>query len=428
VTTSTASGTRRGPGLPAVLGAGLLLATVAAALALVPFDVLPGARPVVDVLRDFTPAQVAREEAFHRALRPPAYASLVLAAATALLLGLTPAGARVVRAVARPVGGGWVAQVLLGTLALGAVGRLVVLPLDARSEQVLRAYGLSTQRWPDWLLDVLKSLLVTAGMSAVLLLAVVALARRAPRTWWAWGAAAVALLVVLGSYVYPVLVEPVFHSFRPLPAGELRDDLLRLAAGDGVPVQDVLVADASRRTTSLNAYVSGFGSTRRIVLYDTLLASATPAEVRLVVAHELGHAQEDDVLLGTLLGALGAAGAVCLLGAVLARPGLLRRSGADGPGDPRVVALLLALAAGGTLLATPAVDLVSRRIEARADLHSLRLTGDVATFVASEQRLAVRNLSDLDPGPLVRALSATHPSPPERIALARAYAQQEAAR
>jgi len=401
----------------------VLLTGLAVGLAVtVPWTVLPGASPTVDVARDFTPAQVAREEAFHREVRPPAYLSLLVGFGVAALLGLTPLGARLVAAVARSLGGGWVWQVVLGTLALSLVGRLVALPLDARSEVVLRRYGLSTQSWASWLADAAKAVGVGTVLTSVALLAVIGLARLAPRTWWAWAAAVTALLVVLGSFAYPLLVEPVFNRFTPLPAGQLRTDLLALAERDGVPVRDVLVADASRRTTALNAYVSGFGGTRRIVLYDTLVRQASPAEVELVVAHELGHAKRQDVLTGTLLGAVGAGAGVCLLALVLAWGPLLRRVGADGPADPRVVPLVLFLAAAGGLLLSPATNLVSRRIEARADVHSLALTCDVGTFIASEQRLSVTNLSDLKPHPLAYALFATHPSGPQRIALARAYA------
>lgn len=421
---SSPSSRRTGPSGPAVAGTVLLLAAVGLTLALVPFDVLPGAEPVVDVARDFSPAEVAREEAFHDALRPPAYASLVLGLVVAAGLGLTRLGSRLVVAVARPLGGGWVWQVLMGVLALGVVGRVVTLPLDVRSEQVLRTYGLSTQDWGSWAVDAGKGLLVQTATAALVLLAVLALARRAPRTWWAWGAGTVAGLVLAGSFAYPVFVEPVFNSFTPLPAGELREDLLALAARDGAPVDDVLVADASRRTTALNAYVSGFGSTRRIVLYDTLLRSASPEEVRLVVAHELGHVARNDVLVGSVLGALGGAAGLCLLAALLRRRSLLDRVGASGPGDPRVVPLVLAVVAVAGVLVGPAVTLVSRRVEARADLHSLQLTGDVETFVASERRLTVTNLGDLDPGWLPRARS-SHPTGPERIALARAYAAQQ---
>src|SRR6185295_648187 len=96
-------------------------------------------------------------------------------------------------------------------------------------------------------------------------------ARLAPRWWWAFGALGAAGLVTLLTFVLPVLVEPIFNTFTPLPAGELRTDLVAMAARDGVPVKDVLVADASRRTNALNAYVSGLGPTRRIVVYDNLL-------------------------------------------------------------------------------------------------------------------------------------------------------------
>ena len=399
----------------------VLLLGLGAVLALtVPWTVLPGAHPHVDVARDFTSAELAREVAFHNAVRPPSYAGLVLGLVLSGLLGLTPLGARIVAAVARPLGGGWVWQVLLGTVTLAVLGRLVTLPLDVQVERVLRRYGLSTQSWGSWLVDALKGIGVYSVLTGVVLLAVLGLIRLAPRTWWAWAAAATACFVVLGSFVYPLLVEPVFNTFTSLPAGQLRTDLLELAARDGVPVEDVLVADASRRTTALNAYVSGFGSTRRIVVYDTLVKTATPDEVELVVAHELGHAKRQDVLHGTLLGALGAAAGVCLL-ALLLSTGLTTRAGASGPGDPRVIPLLLFLVALGTLLLSPGSNLVSRRIEARADVHSLDLTRDPSTFIASEQRLARTNLGDLDPNRFAYLVFASHPSTTERIAMAREW-------
>ena len=406
---------------PALVLVALLLALAAALAVVVPWSPLPGAEVVPDASRDFTPAQIAREVAFHDALRPTSYASLALGLLLLCLLALTRAGGRVVRAVARPLGGGWVWQVLLGTLAVTTLVRLGTLPLRARSETVLREYGLSTQTWPSWLLDVVRGVLVDAGLNALALLALVGLARVARRTWWAWGAAATALLVVAGSFAYPLVVEPVFNSFTSLPAGPLREEVLELAERDGVAVDDVLVSDASRRTTALNAYVSGFGSSRRVVLYDTLVETATPEEVALVVAHELGHAEERDVLVGTLLGALGVAAAVCALALLLGWSPVLRRSGADGMHDPRIVPLVLALVAVGSLVVGPASNLVSRRVEARADVHSLDLTRDPQTFADSQRRLALTNLSDLDPHPLAYALFATHPSTTERLALVREW-------
>jgi len=403
-----------------VLGAAYLLTLTLTT----PWSPATGGPPVSpEVSRDFTPADVAREDAFHSAVRPPAYAAIVVGLAVSAALGLTPLGARLVSAVARPLGGGVVWQVLLGTVALTVLGRLATLPFSARAEVVLRRYGLSTQTWGSWAVDVAKGVAVSAVIAAVALLGFYAIARAAPRTWWAWAAAGGAALVVVVSFVWPLLVEPVFNRFESLPAGPLRASLIELAEQDGVPVRDVLVADASRRTSALNAYVSGFGSTRRLVVYDTLIREAPPEEVRLIVAHELGHAARRDVLYGTLLGAAGLAVGCCALFLLLNWAPLLRRAGVTDAGDPRSLALVLLLAGLAGLASSPVQSLVSRRIEARADVHALNLTEDPATFAAMQRRLARTNLSDLDPHPLVYGMFASHPTAPERIALARSWAR-----
>jgi len=168
--------------------------------------------------------------------------------------------------------------------------------------------------------------------------------------------------------------------------------------------------------------VSGFGSTKRIVVYDTALRELRPEELRLIAAHELGHTKSQDVLHGAVIGALGIAAAACLLYLVLGWDPLLRRAGVERLADPRSLALVLAVIAVVTTLSRPVELLASRRAEARADVHALDITRDPQAFVAMQRRLAVTNLSDLDPHPLVYGLFASHPSPPERIALARTWA------
>jgi STE24 endopeptidase len=410
--------------LHALVAFAVLSAAVVALLALTtPWHPLGANAPrvAVDVTRDFTPEQKAREDAFHRQVRPPGYAALALGLLAAAALGLTPLGARVVDRLGR---GPWPVRAAIGGLALALLPRLLTLPLNARTEVVLRRYGLSTQTWAGWLADQAKGALVGSVLVVVATVGLVGIARAAPATWWAWGGLAAAALVCVVSFAYPVVVEPLFNTFTPLPDGTLRTELLDLARRDGVPVDEVLVADASRRTTALNAYVSGYGSTRRIVLYDTLLTDATPREVELVVAHELGHVKNHDVRNGTLAGALGAAAAVAGLYLLLTAPALLRRAGADGAGDPRVLGLVLFAVAAVGFVTSPAQCLVSRRIEARADVHALDTTRDVDTFVTSEKRLAVTNLSDLDPDPVTYAFFFTHPTSPERLALARAWAER----
>src|SRR5690606_30084107 len=131
-------------------------------------------------------------------------------------------------------------------------------------------------------------------------------ARRWPRAWPAVTGGLLGGLVLLGSFVYPVLVEPLFNDFEPLGGGELREEIFALADAEGVHIDDVLVADASRRTTRLNAYVSGYGATRRVVVYDTLVETLPRDQALSVVAHELAHARHRDVVTGSVLGATGA--------------------------------------------------------------------------------------------------------------------------
>jgi STE24 endopeptidase len=406
----------------ALLGAALVL-VIALRTPWQPLPVPPGGRTPVDASAVLPADRIATAEAFAAALRPASVASLLLGLAVVALFGLTPLGARLVRGVARPLGGGWGWQVLLGVLALSVIGRLATLPLSAYGEVVRHRYGLSTRTWPLWARDVAVSTAIDTGLTALTLLGLVWLVRRAPRTWWAWAAGAAAALVVAGSFLWPVVIEPVFNRFEPLPAGELRTELLQLAEDNGTPVEDVLVADASRRTTALNAYVSGFGSTRRIVLYDTVLEQLPPDEIESIVAHELGHVSTDDVLTGTLIGALGAGAAVALLGWLLSWTPLLRRAGADAPGDPRVVPLVLFLAALGTLLSTPVQNLVSRHIEARADVHALDLTADPEAFTAMQRRLASTNLNDPDPPAAWQWWFGSHPTAAQRVAMAQDWSR-----
>jgi STE24 endopeptidase len=200
-----------------------------------------------------------------------------------------------------------------------------------------------------------------------------------------------------------------------------------MAAGMGVPVRDVLVADASRRTTRVNAYVSGLGRTRRVVVYDTLAERAGEDEVLLVLAHELAHVRHRDVTLGTAGAALASGAAVLAADRLLAVPSVAEAFGVTGLGDPRAGACLLFLAALAGLAASPVASLVSRWSEARADWTALEVARDAETAVALERRLALDNRADLRPNRLLVALFSSHPPTMARIAQARLWAATTAA-
>jgi STE24 endopeptidase len=372
---------------------------------------VPGGAVRPEAARDFTAAQIARETAYHDTIRPWGLSWLALSLLVPAVFGFTPLGARLVdRLRRRP----WLLQVVVTVVGLVLVATVATLPFAARQHAIERRYGLTLQGWGGWAGDIARGFAVAAGSTLLVVVAIVALARRFPRGWWMPAAALGAALVIGGSFAYPYVVEPVFDTFHSLPDGPLRTSLMQLARDDHQPLRDILVADASRRTTTENAYVSGFGASRRLVLYDTLIRQDSPAEVRVVTAHELAHAKYDDVLHGTLEAAIAVAAALC---------GLFLLLGA-GVGDPRRVPLVLALYAVVAFAVSPLTNLVSRQIEARADAHSLSLTRDPGTYVAAQKKLAVSGLDDLDPSPVLYALFFSHPSPVQRLAMARDWARQ----
>jgi STE24 endopeptidase len=263
----------------------------------------------------FSPDEHARARAYHR----PLYLALLLDLALAAGLLAALAWSSLGRWVFSPLDSLSPVVAAAAYAALVAVLSSVVrMPLSLwRGWWRERSWGFSTQGIGAWFGDRLKALAVSVVLGAAAWAAAVALARALP-TWWALPAgAALALAVLLLSFVAPVVLEPLFNRFRPLEDETLAASVRLLSQRAGVPVREVLVADASRRTTKVNAYVSGIGRTRRVVVFDTLLQAAEPAEVEVVVAHELGHRREGHVVKLTLLAMAGAVLAVAVLWAVL---------------------------------------------------------------------------------------------------------------
>jgi len=393
-----------------------LAAFVVLAVVLVPWHPVPGGVPAPAPAGEFfTRSELQRGEDYATGARWLSWSSLAVSLVVAALLGFTRAGARLVSRLP----GRWWAQVVVAVLLVGLAGRLATLPFSVLLRRRALEAGLSTQPWPAYAVDLLKGFAVDAGVTALAVVLLVGLARRLPRLWPAVAGALLAALVLVGSFLYPLLFEPLFNDFTPLPDGELRSQVLALADTEGVQVDDVLVADASRRTTTLNAYVSGFGSSRRVVVYDNLVATTSGVqqrEVLAVVAHELAHARHDDVLTGSLLGAAGALAGVGLL-ALLA-------GGRGGVADPRRVPRVLALLAVAMLLVSPVENGISRQLETRADVDALRATGDPEGLVALQQDLARRSLADLTPPAWSQWWFGSHPTTLVRIAIARQLGEQ----
>lgn len=360
----------------------------------------------------FTDAHLAHVQEFTDRARAWSWSALALSAVFYAWLGLAQRPRRWVRSVPGPW---WLVTVIVVAAAV-VVQRMLTLPFAAAGWRDRVEVGLSTQTLRIWFQDVARATAMDVVLFGALALLVVGTARGLPRWWPAVTAGVLAVLVVVGSWLYPVVVEPLSNEFTPLAAGPLRDDVIEVAAAEGVEIDDVVVADASRRTTTYNAWVSGFGSTRRVVIYDTMVDELPRSEVLAVVAHELAHARHQHVLAGTALGAAGVVLGVGLLGLVLGRS---RDEGVGSAADPVVVPVLLALVFVGMQLAAPVQNGISRSFEREADRVAVEVTGNPDAFVRLQASLAVRALSDPTPPRWSQFLWGSHPTFLERVSAVR---------
>jgi STE24 endopeptidase len=373
-------------------------------------------------LDDFSTNDIERARRYHRPLYVSLLVDVGLGAGVLAAFAFSPLGDGVARLL-RP--SPWPVEALAWVGIVQVAAFLVRMPLSYwRGFVREHAWGFSTQSVRGWLADRAKALTVSLVLTAVMLVGFVGIARALPRAWPFAVAPAGAALVLFLSFIAPVVLEPVFNRFRTLEDDALAARLLALSRRAGVPVREVLVADASRRSRKENAYVSGLGATRRVVVFDTLLRRAEPRELELVTAHELGHRKLRHVAAGTMLGVVGVVAAVAGLWAILRLHAVLGAAGATGSGDPRIVPLLLILVVGFEYVVLPFETALSRRWERAADRFSLDVTRDVDGFVQAHRNLAVTNLIDLDPPTALYRVLFTHPTPPERIGLARRWTSE----
>lgn len=362
----------------------------------------------------FTPGQVARAAAF----RGPSYLAFALGVAlqvaTLLLLARGP-GPRFVDALER-VPGGWPARTALAAAALVVLLSLVGLPLAfVRGYAMGHAWGLSTQGPGAWLGDQLKGVLVSAITLSVAALVFFGLVRWQPRAWPPLAWAAFSLLTLSLTFLFPVVVAPLFNDFTPLPDRELAAQAEELAARAGVDVEEVLVADNSKRSTAENAYVAGLGASKQLVVYDTLLEGGAREETLFVIAHELGHETHGHVVKNVIVASLGLAAGFAVLAWLASRPGLWAWAGASSIGDLRALPLLALFALGAGLVLLPVQNAISRHFEAQADRVALELTQDPAAAVRVYRRLAFSNIADLQPPDVAVWTLFSHPPIVERI-------------
>jgi len=309
-------------------------------------------------------------------------------------------------------------------LFFGGAYALLTFPLDVYSGYYLpRKYGQSHQGFGSWLLDVIKGGLIGGLIGLPLVELLYFGLRQLPDWWWLVGGVFYLFFVVIMVNLAPVLIMPLFNKFVPLENEELKTRLLKLADQTGASVKGIYTMDFSRRTTAANAFVTGIGNTRRIVLGDTLTQHYTPDEIEVVMAHELGHHVHGDIWRGIILDAL-----VTLFGLFITNLVLQAAISAFGfrsVGDVAAFPLLaLALSAFG-LLTMPLSNAFSRSRENAADRYALDITGNAVSFISSMKKLANQNLADANPPAWAVWLFYTHPPIAHRVKRGEDFALQK---
>lgn len=397
----------------------VVLAAAAATFVLWPRDELPAVSPV-SAGDYFTAAFIERASDFRSVQSLLGICALLVLLAIPLALALrwprvADGRLRADRRTGAMAGRGGVLLAAAVGASVTAVTMLATLPFDVAAFKRARDVGLVVQGFGGWIWDWTLAVGLVVFAAALLAMLALWLLRVAGRAWWPVFGVGVVVLAVLFVMVAPLVVSPLFADFERLPPGEVRTEVERLADRAGVKIDEVYVVDAAARTTGANAYVAGLGSTRRVVIYDTLIKDFSPAERRQVIAHELAHDYYDDLLVGLVWFAFVAMASMLAID-MLARM-FARRRGVEMT-SPAAIAMILAAAVVAIAVAQPFANAMSRKVEARADAFALELTKQPQAAIDLERRLTVNNVSRPDPPAWLNALFGTHPTPVKRIGMA----------
>jgi STE24 endopeptidase len=298
---------------------------------------------------------------------------------------------------------------------VGLVLAMLSLPIDWYAQfRLEQRFGFNTTTVSLWLIDKVKGLLLTVIIGYPLLVLVLRIMQGTGRFWWvlAWGALFVFQLLML--VLAPVLILPLFNKFMPLPEGSLQERLLALAQRTGFRAQSIQVMDGSKRSRHSNAFFTGFGSFRKIVLFDTLIEQLSEVELEAVLAHEIGHYKKKHIVKFVAVSVAGSLVAFYLLSLLVKAPWFYTAFG-FAPGNLAAALLLFGLLSGTvSFWLSPLVNFLSRRYEYQADAFAAAAMKGAQPLIAALRKLNEKNLSNLTPHPLYSGFYYSHPGLLER--------------
>lgn len=385
------------------------------------FSRLPGElRP--EIVRYFTPEEILSGRAYNQLRYFLFGIENLLGMGFLALLAFTASGGVMATWTERLANGRY--YLSLGFLAASIVVTLSLLlvPLEFyRGFYLEHLYGLSNETVVTWFSDWAKTLVIKVILAVLPVTVLFWIVRTWTSNWWLVAGTAFTVWTIVLTMAQPLAIDPVFHSFEPIKDPAIIEKTTSLMNRADLQAGEILVMDASRRTNRVNAYFTGFGATKRIVLYDNLLRNYTPEGVEVVLAHEIGHWKGNHINKGILLASIGGFVFFYLVHVVLRSMANAGMASFRVLWDIRAFPVILLLGFFVSFLALPFQNYVSRNFEREADAMALQLTGNPEEVIRLEKRLATDNLSDLRPHPFVRWMLYSHPPIAERIAVAEGY-------
>lgn len=334
-----------------------------------------------------------------------------------LLLFLFCGGLEAYDRIISPLSDSFIVKGLLFFLPLYFAQTILAIPFSLyRNFSLESRFGFNTMTPGLWLTDLLKSTAIGATLVALLLTGAFALIQFSPAAWWLWVWAFFAAVSLFLMYLSPYLIEPLFYKFEPVRIEGLEEEIRRVMGKAGLEVRRVLQVDASRRSRHSNAYFTGIGKVKRIVLFDTLLQQLDHGEVLAVLAHEAGHWKKRHLLKRLLMAEAEALVACYAAFRLLEWGGLHTLLGMGEVSFPAQLVILGFLVSLVSTIMTPVGSWLSRRHEREADGFATELTGMPGALASSLVKMSRDNLSNLHPHPLYAAIYYSHPPMAERVA------------
>ena len=308
----------------------------------------------------------------------------------------------------------WQALIFFGLLAL--IGGIVGLPFELYDTFVLeKKYGFSTITWHLWITDLIKSLILSAIIMTIMISSFMAFIYYLPASWWFWAWVFFTLFEIILLWLYPVLIAPLFNKFEPIKDEALREKINALMDKAALKTKGIYQVDEGKRSKHTNAYFTGIGKTKRIVLYDTLLSSHTPDEIIAVLAHEIGHWKKKHILKQLSFMIITSLVLLYFIYLIVNWSFLYSAFGLKvTPVYAGLFLVSLYLSSAGYFL-SPLGVAVMRRYEREADKTAWELTGTSEPMISALKRLAKDNLTNLHPHPLYVWFYYSHPPLIERI-------------